>query len=140
MNSSFDHGRGLLAKARDDFFVVRRLAGDTDAPGWVLGFHAEQAVEKALKAVLSSAGIAYPRTHNLVMLVELLRQAQQPLPTHFSDFGKLVPYGVVLRYEDIPDDEPPPCEPSWFVEVVEQTLSWASACLVCRQDSCVNVF
>lgn len=129
MNSPLDHARGLLARARDDFFVVRRLAGEADAPGWVLGFHAEQAVEKALKAVLSSAGIAYPRTHNLVMLVELLRQAQQSLPPDAADLGQLVPYGVVLRYEEIPDDEPPRCEPGWFVEVVEQTLSWASACL-----------
>lgn len=129
MNSPLDHARGLLSRARDDFFVVRRLAGEADAPGWVLGFHAEQAVEKALKAVLSNAGIAYPRTHNLVMLVELLRQAQQPLPPDADDLGQLVPYGVVLRYEELPDDEPPPCDPDWFVEVVEKTLAWASACL-----------
>ncbi|WP_051862711.1 HEPN domain-containing protein [Ferrovum myxofaciens] len=74
MNSQLDHANGLLTKARDDFFVVRRLAGEADAPGWVLVFHAEQAVEKALKAVLSNANVVYPRTHNLVMLVELLRQ------------------------------------------------------------------
>lgn len=129
MNSSLDHARGLLARAHDDFFVVRRLAGEADAPGWVLGFHAEQAVEKALKSVLSSAGVAYPRTHNLVMLVELLRQAQQPLPPDADDFGPLVPYGVVLRYEELPDDDPPPYDPAWFVEVVEQTLAWATACL-----------
>ena len=129
MNSPLDYARGLLARARDDFFVVSRLAGEADAPGWVLGFHAEQAVEKALKAVLSSAGIEYPRTHNLVMLVELLRQAQQSLPPNANDFGQLVPYGVVLRYEELPDDEPPPCDPDWFVEVVEKTLAWATACL-----------
>lgn len=129
MNSQLDHAKGLLSKARDDFFVVHRLAGEADTPGWVLGFHAEQAVEKALKAVLSSADLAYPRTHNLVMLVELLRKAQLSLPAAADDFGQLVPYGVVLRYEEIPDDEPPVCDPSWFVEVVEQTLSWAAACL-----------
>lgn len=129
MNSPLDHARGLLARARDDFFVVRKLAEEADAPGWVLGFHAEQAVEKALKAVLSSAGIAYPRTHNLVMLVELLRQAQQTLPPDADDLGQLVPYGVVLRYEELPEDEPPPCDPAWFVEVVAQTLAWATACL-----------
>lgn len=129
MNSSLDHARGLLARARDDFFVVRRLAGEADAPGWVLGFHAEQAVEKALKAVLSSAGIEYPRSHNLVMLAELLRQAQQSLPPEVADFGLLVPYGVVLRYEEVPDDEPPQCDPAWFVKVAEQTLTWAAACL-----------
>lgn len=129
MNSPLDHARGLLARAHDDFFVVSRLAGEVDAPSWVLGFHAEQAVEKALKAVLSSAGIEYPRTHNLVMLVQLLRQAQQSLPPNADELGQLVPYGVVLRYEELPDDEPPTCDPVWFVKVVEQTLDWAAACL-----------
>jgi hypothetical protein len=38
MNSQLDHANDLLAKARDDFFVVSRLAGETDAPGWVLYF------------------------------------------------------------------------------------------------------
>lgn len=129
MNSQLEHAKGLLSKAHDDFFVVRRLAGEADAPGWVLGFHAEQALEKALKAVLSSADIAYPRTHNLVMLVELLRKEHLPLPNAADDFGLLVPYGVVLRYEEIPEDEPPPCDPVWFVELVEQTLLWAEECL-----------
>jgi HEPN domain-containing protein len=73
MNSLLEHAQGLLARARDDLYVVRRLRTDPAAPGWVMGFHAQQAVEKALKAVLSSAGQAYPRTHNLVMLAELLR-------------------------------------------------------------------
>ncbi len=129
MNSQLDHANSLLAKARDDFFVVHRLAKEADAPGWVLGFHAEQAVEKSLKAVLSNANVAYPRTHNLVMLVELLRQANLPLPSASKDFAQLVPYGVVLRYEEIPDDEPPLCDPSWFVDVIEQTLLWAEVCL-----------
>ncbi|MBU6994069.1 HEPN domain-containing protein [Ferrovum myxofaciens] len=129
MNSQLDHANGLLTKARDDFFVVRRLAGEADAPGWVLGFHAEQAVEKALKAVLSNANVVYPRTHNLVMLVELLRQAQQTLPPNADELGQLVPYGVVLRYEELPDDDPPLCEPIWFIDIVEQTLAWATASL-----------
>jgi HEPN domain-containing protein len=94
-----------------------------------VGFQAEQAVEKSIKAVLSNAGIAYPRTHNLVMLIELLRQAKQPLPPNADNLAQLVPYGVALRYEDMPDDELPVCEPAWFVAVVEKTLIWATACL-----------
>ncbi|VAY89169.1 HEPN domain protein (fragment) [mine drainage metagenome] len=43
--------------------------------------------------------------------------------------GQLVPYGVVLRYEELPDDEPPLCEPTWFIDIVEQTLAWATASL-----------
>lgn len=125
MNSTHEHARALLARARDDLYVVRRLGGEPDAPGWVLGFHAQQGVEKALKAVLSGLGVEYPRTHNLVMLVELLRVASCPLPPDAQDFGLLVPFGVVLRYEEFFDDEPPVNTPC-FESVVTRTIDWAS--------------
>lgn len=124
-----EHARALLARARDDLYVVRRLCIEPDAPGWVLGFHAQQGVEKALKAVLSGADMTYPRTHNLVMLAELLRQAGRPLPPDAESFGRLVPYGVMLRYEDILDDEPPRIAPDWFEPIVARTLEWAEHCL-----------
>ncbi|HYN79279.1 MAG TPA: hypothetical protein VES73_15965, partial [Lamprocystis sp. (in: g-proteobacteria)] len=38
MNLPVEHALALLARARDDLYVVRRLAVDPDAPGWVLGF------------------------------------------------------------------------------------------------------
>lgn len=126
MNLPDEHALALLARGRDDLYVVRRLAADPDAPGWVLGFHAQQAVEKALKAVLSGCGMAYPRTHNLVMLAELLRTAAIVLPPDVEDFGRLVPFGVVLRYEDVMIDDPPPTEPAWFEAVVTRTIDWAS--------------
>jgi hypothetical protein len=73
---------------------------DAEAPTWVIGFHAQQAVEKSLKAVLSGAGQVYPRTHNLVMLAQLLDEARIPMPPDAEEFGALTPFGVVLRYED----------------------------------------
>ena len=41
MNLPVEHALALLARARDDLYVVRRLAADPDAPGWVLGFQAQ---------------------------------------------------------------------------------------------------
>lgn len=134
MTSALEHGLALLARARDDLYVVHRLRSEPDAPGWVLGFHAQQAVEKALKAVLSAEGLAYPRTHNLVMLAELLRTIGIGLPPDAEDFGRLVPFGVVLRYEDLMDDEPPPIEPKWFEAVVSRAIDWASERLNKKKD------
>jgi hypothetical protein len=51
------------------------------------------------------------RTHNLVLLVELLRQAAHSLPPDADAFGCLVPFAVVMRYEDALDDEPPHLAP-----------------------------
>jgi len=101
MNSPLDHGLALPGRAEDDLYVVSHLCADAQAPGWVLGFHAQQAVEKALKAVLSAMELPYPRTHNLVMLAELLRAAGETLPATAEEFGRLTPFGVVLRYEDV---------------------------------------
>ena len=63
------------------------------------------------------------------MRAELLRQAQHDLPANSGDFALLVPYAVMLRYEDLSEDEPPACQPAWLVSVVEQTLAWASRCV-----------
>jgi len=129
MTSPDDHARALLARARDDLYVVRRLRGEPDAPGWVLGFHAQQAVEKALKAVMTGCGIEYPRTHNLVMLVEMLRRARVALPPDADTLGQLVPFGVLLRYEDVDDAAPPCIGPDGFEALVSRTIDWAAEIL-----------
>lgn len=43
------------------------LAGVTDA---IVGFHAQHAVEKAIKAVLAANGETFPFTHDLEGLIE----------------------------------------------------------------------
>lgn len=43
-----------------------------DCPTDTVCFHAQQCVEKYLKALLTSRGTRFPRTHDLVVLVELL--------------------------------------------------------------------
>jgi len=75
-------------------FVAGRQRAEPDARAWVLGFHAQQGVEKALTAVLSGVGAEYPRTDNLVMLAELLRSASCPLPPDADDFGRLAPFAL----------------------------------------------
>ena len=53
MSLRLEAARRLFTKARDDRYIVARLADDPMAPAWAVGFHAQQAVEKALKAVLA---------------------------------------------------------------------------------------
>jgi HEPN domain-containing protein len=63
-------------------------------------FHAQQAVEKFLKAYLISRGLPYPFTHNLVKLLRLAAGKDRA----FSDFQaggeELTPYAVELRYDE----------------------------------------
>ena len=73
-----DHARVLLGKARDDEVAVRKLVDDPDIADAVVGFHAQQAVEKAMTAVLSAHEHAYPWTHDVRHLMELLEAAGSP--------------------------------------------------------------
>lgn len=70
--SALEYARLLMAKSRQDELVVEKLAGDPDVSDEVLGFHAQQAIEKLLKAVLTEGGIPFRRTHDLTELIDLL--------------------------------------------------------------------
>ena len=107
MTPAGEHARQLLNKARDDLYVVARLANDADAPHWTLGFHAQQAIEKALKSVLTASGVEFPRTHNLSLLVELLVRHELGHPPRADQLAELTLYGVAFRYDEIGDDETP---------------------------------
>ena len=91
MNSSTDYAAALLSKARDDGYVVRSMSVDASAPNWVIGFHAQQAVEKSLKSVLTRHEIEFPRTQNLTMLIELLRLHAITQPPDADDLACLTP-------------------------------------------------
>jgi len=89
-----DRPEVLLHKARQDELVVERLLGDRDVDDDTLGFHAQQAAEKLLKAVLTSRNVDYPRTHNLGVLIELLASNGIELPAELADIDRLTPFGT----------------------------------------------
>ena len=47
----------------------------------IVGFHAQQAVEKSLKAALAAAAVDFPFTHNIALLMQLCDDAGIELPT-----------------------------------------------------------
>jgi HEPN domain-containing protein len=70
--------RVLLEKAEGDLAAVRLLAGDERQSDHVVGFHAQQAVEKAIKAVLVSRELEIPLTHDIGYLVRLCADVATP--------------------------------------------------------------
>ena len=62
-----------------------------------LCFHAQQAVEKSLKAMLISRGIDFPRTHNLRVLIDALPESVFRDPILDSS-AALTDYAVSTRY------------------------------------------
>jgi HEPN domain-containing protein len=63
-----------------------------------LCFNAQQAAEKALKAFCIAAGVAFPKTHDLGYLIELLERAGILLPEELQLVKVLTDYAVGTRY------------------------------------------
>ncbi len=85
-----------LRRARSDLALVRgRLKKNVLAED--LCFHAQQAVEKSLKAVLISKGIDFPRTHNLRILIDALPEIVFRDPI-LDSAAALTDYAVSTRY------------------------------------------
>lgn len=88
----------LLVLARRDEQAFRKLASDSALHDSLAGFHAQQAVEKALKAVLSQKGVAYRRTHDIAELLDLANDAGIDTPPHADRLDELNPYAIDYRY------------------------------------------
>jgi HEPN domain-containing protein len=131
MNKSREHARLLMEKAAEDVYVLQRLVADAESPMAAIGFHAQQAAEKCLKAVLTSRAIPYARTHDIAGLLKLLRKNGISEPPVEGQLPMLTPYAADFRYDRLPDEEEgkPVLDRAWVVRSVEQVYVWAQAVL-----------
>jgi HEPN domain-containing protein len=92
-----------------------------------LCFHAQQAAEKALKAVLIAHGTPFPRTHSIRMLVDLLPDSLL-VPDEVEQAAGLADYAVISRYPGAtePVDEP---EYRQAVRLAEAVVCWAEGAI-----------
>lgn len=90
--------RMLIEAAEQDLHACATLAQTPGIGDAVVGFHAQQAVEKSLKAVLSVKGIAFRRTHDIAELLDLLADSAIEAPPHADWLDSLNPYAVEARY------------------------------------------
>ncbi|NLF38040.1 HEPN domain-containing protein [bacterium] len=60
-----------MEKAAGDLAVAQRLFDAGDMPLDIVSFHCQQAVEKALKALIAHQGGVPPKTHDLMALVDI---------------------------------------------------------------------
>ena len=100
MTAFIEEAQRLLRLAGRDLRAFEILGAHPDVDLAVAGFHAQQSVEKSLKAVLTARQIAYPRTHNLEELAHLIADAGHRLPLQPREFRRLNPFAVQLRYDD----------------------------------------
>ena len=135
MKRPLDLARRFLELADRDIRTFQLLAATPDSDDQAVGFHAQQSIEKCIKAVLSAHEIAFRKTHDLVELVDLLRDNGENLPPDVESLDALNPYAVILRY-DLFDVEPSALEKDQVLKTVADVRSWVQRELqVCDEKS-----
>lgn len=90
--------------ALQDMTACKLLSPSVEISDAIIGFHAQQAVEKAIKSALSHHGVEFRRTHDLISLLDLLEDNGLPPPPHADWLDELNPYAVEARYGTIEPD------------------------------------
>jgi len=97
--------RQWLAKAEQDMKAGEALLAAEHPFLYPSCFHAQQAAEKYLKALLTWHQIEFPKTHAIEQLLDLVKEADAETASSLKDATMLTPYGVDIRY---PGDQPEP--------------------------------
>jgi HEPN domain-containing protein len=87
--------------ADDDLRSAEYLATMTyPRPEGIICFHCQQSAEKYLKGFLFQNTVDPPKTHDLMVLLELCKQASPSLGTLLDQCVFLNRYSVIPRYPD----------------------------------------
>ena len=96
---------------------MRKVCSDTDVADAIVGFHAQQAAEKLIKAVLAARGVTFVKSHALGYLIGLVEENDIGAPAELSEADVLSPWAVEFRYEG---EEPPALRPYQALALVGQ--------------------
>jgi HEPN domain-containing protein len=118
--------RLMFAAAGRDEQAFRALAALPAMNDAAIGFHAHQSVEKALKAVLAHAGVAFRRSHDIAELLDLLSDAGVVSPPHSERLDELNPFAVEARCGLV---EPGALDRDVAMRMVDSTMVWAEGLL-----------
>jgi HEPN domain-containing protein len=114
----------LLKKAEEDATAVREFAGNSEIADSIIGFHAQQAVEKWLKAVTVANGTRHSTIHDIDRLVEIAEAAGIEVPLDRDRLAVLTQYAVPLRYDELLDSES--LEREVLVALVDEVAEWVA--------------
>ena len=101
MNEKLEKVMTLINKAGKDYAASEKLI-ETDCDYYwdIICFHCQQCVEKSLKAFLVYNETDFPKTHDLIFLLNLCLKSDGDFKNF--DLLEFANYGVEIRYDDIP--------------------------------------
>jgi HEPN domain-containing protein len=117
-----------LARAKSNLKIAE--LGNSE-PGVFLEdlcFDAQQAAEKSLKAMCVHHNLDFPKTHSLVILMDILESAGLRIPPEVKAADGLTSYAVQARYPDW-GEEVTEEEYRHALELAGRVVSWAESIL-----------
>ena len=117
-----DDPREWMNRARSDLTQAKN-----QVPGVYfenLCFNAQQAAEKAIKAVLIARDIEFPYVHDLARLLSLLEDGGEVIPEAIRRASVLTKYATITRY---PGEVRPVSEAEYqeAIAIAEAVVQWA---------------
>ncbi|MCX6911469.1 MAG: HEPN domain-containing protein [Verrucomicrobia bacterium] len=113
-----------LVHADGDLHYARLGQKDADALESLIVFHAQQAIEKALKAVLVGDEVDFPKTHDLEQLVEIIEDAGIAWPAGLNKVLEFTSFATQGRYPGF-DDPITEADVEEAIAMAERVLVWA---------------
>lgn len=134
MASPHDLARLLLSKAHDDKFAMDVLIENPKVADEIIGFHAQQIIEKAIKSILSLNSIRYRKSHDLAELIDLLRDNEISVPAFLEKTTNLTPFAVEFRYDFLPTEigDSERINRLDLSQLAQETITWAELIISSR--------
>ena len=111
-----------LEKADHDFGTAKVLLRHAPEYEDSIAFHCQQAVEKLLKTYMICLDLVPPKTHDLVVLSELIKASGASLPDFKIELRDLTQFAVTFRYPDANSDVIPVSFLLGIMENVDRTI------------------
>jgi len=108
-----------LAKADDDLRLAELALGASPPVHWGAAFHAEQAAEKLLKALLTFHSVEFQKSHDIDYLLQLCLPVQPQAAALRETATKLTDFAVEPRYP-LPRRDPSEAEAREALEIARE--------------------
>ncbi|MDQ6975481.1 MAG: HEPN domain-containing protein [Mariprofundaceae bacterium] len=102
MSNTMELVRAWRKKSDQDLKACGQLLQADEPLVEIIAFHAQQAVEKALKGFLLNRGAGFPKTHDLGRLLDLV-EIFEPELADLEEIINLTPYAIEARYPESTD-------------------------------------
>jgi HEPN domain-containing protein len=118
-----------MARAEEDYALARSALPRRVPLTYGATFHAQQCVEKYLKALLMARRQPFPRTHDVVALSALCHQHGIIIAVDLESLERLAAYAVQVRY---PGEDPSVAEAKEALQVAMAVRRFARKLLQSR--------